>query len=180
MIQFQFHLYLHSLSILSAPLTLWENFVVLQSQTVVYLILFIPFTLFLSGQNFHRTTTEQVLCGWMIMLSTAVTLTWWWCLCVCCAGVNGSDTAVLLELLNASVAESCDNWWRTSRGPTQTVKQQMSYRLWLNTAVSVTPPPCQHQYRAGNDPLINNTCPVVVLWGSWPLKNRVKGGKQSL
>ncbi|KAI4887094.1 hypothetical protein NFI96_012138, partial [Prochilodus magdalenae] len=25
----------------------------------------------------HRTTTEQVLCGWWIILSTAVTLTWW-------------------------------------------------------------------------------------------------------
>ncbi|KAI4903196.1 hypothetical protein NFI96_031820 [Prochilodus magdalenae] len=30
----------------------------------------------------HRTTTEQGLCGWWIILSTAVTLTWWWCVSV--------------------------------------------------------------------------------------------------
>uniref|UniRef100_A0AAR2KPC1 C-type lectin domain-containing protein n=1 Tax=Pygocentrus nattereri TaxID=42514 RepID=A0AAR2KPC1_PYGNA len=44
--------------------------------------------------------TEQVLFGWWIILSTAVTLTWWWCVSVCCAGASGSDTAVLLEVLN--------------------------------------------------------------------------------
>uniref|UniRef100_A0AAR2KV91 RAP1A, member of RAS oncogene family b n=1 Tax=Pygocentrus nattereri TaxID=42514 RepID=A0AAR2KV91_PYGNA len=49
------------------------------------------------------TLTEQELFGWWVILSTAVTLTWWWCVSVCCAGVSGSDTAVLLEYLNTSV-----------------------------------------------------------------------------
>uniref|UniRef100_A0A8B9L3I7 Uncharacterized protein n=1 Tax=Astyanax mexicanus TaxID=7994 RepID=A0A8B9L3I7_ASTMX len=31
---------------------------------------------------------------------TSETLTWWWCVSVCCAGMSGSDTAVLLEFLN--------------------------------------------------------------------------------
>ncbi|KAI4892430.1 hypothetical protein NFI96_024114 [Prochilodus magdalenae] len=38
-----------------------------------------------------------VYCGWRIVLSTAVTLTWWWCVSVGGAGVSGSDTAVLLD-----------------------------------------------------------------------------------
>ncbi|KAI4871744.1 hypothetical protein NFI96_029487 [Prochilodus magdalenae] len=48
-------------------------------------------------QDPHRTPTEQVVCGWWVILSTAVTLTWWWCVSVGGAGVSGSDTAVLLE-----------------------------------------------------------------------------------
>ncbi|KAI4880644.1 hypothetical protein NFI96_004779 [Prochilodus magdalenae] len=50
-----------------------------------------------SRRDPHRTTTEQVLRGWWIILSTAGTLTWWWCVSVCGAGVSGSDTAVLLD-----------------------------------------------------------------------------------
>ena len=44
----------------------------------------------------HRAGTI----GWWIILSIAVTLTWWCCVSVCCAGTSGSDTAVLLEFLN--------------------------------------------------------------------------------
>ena len=40
----------------------------------------------------HTTTTEQVLFRWWIILSTVS---------VCHAGVRGSDTAELLEFLNA-------------------------------------------------------------------------------
>ena len=54
-------------------------------------------TLFFSGQDPHRTLTEQVLFGSWTILSTAVTLTWWCRVSVCCAGSSGSDTAVLLE-----------------------------------------------------------------------------------
>ena len=32
--------------------------------------------MFFNGQDSHRTTTEQVLLGWWVILSTAVTLTW--------------------------------------------------------------------------------------------------------
>ena len=36
--------------------------------------LLVPFTLFSNGQDPHRTSTDQVLFGWWIILSTAVTL----------------------------------------------------------------------------------------------------------
>ncbi|KAI4890699.1 hypothetical protein NFI96_019085 [Prochilodus magdalenae] len=73
-------------------------------------------------QDPHRTTTEQGVCGWWIILRTAVTLTWWWCVSVCGAGVSGSDTAVLLDIsvLLGLRIDHCGLWgsvlWAVSCG----------------------------------------------------------------
>uniref|UniRef100_A0AAR2LD16 C-type lectin domain-containing protein n=1 Tax=Pygocentrus nattereri TaxID=42514 RepID=A0AAR2LD16_PYGNA len=42
--------------------------------------------------------TKHVLFKWWIILRTAITLMWWCCVSVCCAGLSGSDTAVVLEI----------------------------------------------------------------------------------
>ncbi|KAI4884123.1 hypothetical protein NFI96_003522 [Prochilodus magdalenae] len=103
-----------------------------------------------ANQDPHRTTTEQVVCGWWIILSTAGTLTWWWCVSVCGAGVL--SVTARLRIVHQPKLPSCWHsmvnvlWgsvlWAASCGqhPVSTdegleddqhctVQQQMSYRL---------------------------------------------------
>ena len=57
-------------------------------------------THYFNGQDPQRTTTEQVLCGWWVILHTAVTLTWWWCVCVLgwCEWIRHSSAAGHLSI----------------------------------------------------------------------------------